>query len=90
MNRYEPNFPRATFGFSAMAMTAITICVLVVLPSQMEPSSQAFAMLAASSSAATDPCAAMTLKCVDPTAIRESTSMHVSGPGSDPKCKEQS
>lgn len=90
MNRYEPNFPRTTFGFSAMAMTAITIGVLVVLPSKMEPGSQAFAMLAASSSAAADPCAAMSLKCVDPAATRESASTHASGPASDPKCKEQS
>ena len=49
MNRYEPPFPRVAFGFAAVAMTAITIGVLVVLPSKMEPESQEFALLRAAS-----------------------------------------
>ena len=53
MNRYEPTQPRIAFGFAAMIMAAITIGLLVVLPSKMEPESQEFAMLTAVSSAAT-------------------------------------
>jgi len=36
MNRYEINIPRAAFRISAIAMTAITIGTLVVLPAKME------------------------------------------------------
>jgi hypothetical protein len=49
MQTYEFPAPRLTFAFAAAAMTAVTIGVLVVLPSQMESDSQAYAMLAASS-----------------------------------------
>jgi hypothetical protein len=49
MQSYEFPAPRLTFAFAAAAMTALTIGVFVVLPSQMESDSQAYAMLAASS-----------------------------------------
>jgi hypothetical protein len=49
MQSYQFPAPRLTFAFAAAAMTALTIGVLVVLPSQMESGSQAYAMLAASS-----------------------------------------
>jgi hypothetical protein len=90
MKRYEPTCPRVTFGFAAAIMTAFTIGVLVVLPSKMEPDSQAFALLEASGSASTNPCAAPRLKCVDVAAVRESASAPVQVSEADPKCKQQS
>ena len=36
MKRYEPSTPRAALGLSAVAMTAITLGVLVVLPAKIE------------------------------------------------------
>ena len=57
MQSYQFPTPRLTFAFAAAAMTAVTIGVLVVLPSQMESDSQAYAMLAASSKVST--CAAV-------------------------------
>jgi hypothetical protein len=41
MKRYESSIPRIACGIFAMAMTTITIGLLVVLPSTMEPG-QAF------------------------------------------------
>jgi hypothetical protein len=48
MNSYQFPAPRKAFGLAAVVMTALTIGVLVVLPSRMESDSQAYAMLAAS------------------------------------------
>ena len=35
MNRYQPLIPRVAFGIAAVAMTAITIGVSVVMPAKM-------------------------------------------------------
>jgi hypothetical protein len=90
MKHYEPTCPRVASGFAAAIMTALTIGVLVVLPSKMEPDSRAFALLEASSSASANPCAAVRLKCVDLPAIRDSASATIQVSGADPKCKDQS
>jgi hypothetical protein len=36
MNRFEPSIPRGAFGVAAVAMTAITMGVMVVLPAILE------------------------------------------------------
>ena len=36
MNGYEPSTPRAALGLTAVAMTAITIGALVVLPAKLD------------------------------------------------------
>jgi hypothetical protein len=51
MNSYQPPAHRMAFGFAAVAMTALTIAVMVVLPARMESGSEANAMLAASQDA---------------------------------------
>jgi hypothetical protein len=48
MNRYEPSIPRAAFGIAAVAMTAITIGVSVIMPAKMDSDSHEPRMLAAS------------------------------------------
>ena len=48
MFRYQFQTPRFAFGVAAMAMTAVTIGALVVLPSRMESDGQTSAMAASS------------------------------------------
>ena len=48
MNRYETSIPRVAFGIAAVAMTGITIGVLVVIPAKMDFGSREARMLAAS------------------------------------------
>jgi hypothetical protein len=55
MNLYQPSTPRVMLSIAATAMTIVTIGVLVVLPSRMEPDSRAYAMFA-SARAAAAPC----------------------------------
>jgi hypothetical protein len=40
MNRYDTVFPRAACSFAAIAMTVITIGLLVILPAKLGPDSQ--------------------------------------------------
>jgi hypothetical protein len=47
MNRYEPLIPRVAFGIAAVAMTAITIGVSVIMPAKMDSDSPEPRMLAA-------------------------------------------
>jgi hypothetical protein len=48
MHRYETSTPRVAFGITAVAMTAITIGVLVVMPARMYADSHDPGALAAS------------------------------------------
>ena len=47
MNRYEPLIPRVAFGIAAVAMTAITIGVSVLMPTKMDSDSREPRMLEA-------------------------------------------
>ena len=47
MNRYEPLIPRVAFGIAAVAMTAITIGVSVVMPASIDSDSREPRVLAA-------------------------------------------
>ena len=90
MNPYEPTQPRIAFGFAATIMAAITMALLVVLPSKMEPESREFAMLTAASKMATNPCASISLKCAEWTVGRGLASTPVEVLDADPRCKEPS
>jgi hypothetical protein len=59
MSRYDPGTPRLAVGMGAIAMTAATFGLLVVLPSQMEPDSQVYFALAALGGALNAPCEAV-------------------------------
>ena len=56
MNRYDPGTPRLAFGLVAIAMTAATFVLLVVLPSKMEPDSREYFALATLTAALSAPC----------------------------------
>ena len=47
MNRYEPLIPRVAFGIAAVAMTAITIGVSVIMPAKVDSDSREPRMLEA-------------------------------------------
>lgn len=53
MRSYESPAPRIACAFGALAMTALTIGTLVVLPSKMESDSELLAALASSRDAVT-------------------------------------
>src|ERR1700676_4889733 len=53
MNRYQPSTPRVAFAVGAVAMTAITIAVSVVLPAKMGVDSGEPHMLAAAKATTT-------------------------------------
>ncbi|HEX4523728.1 MAG TPA: hypothetical protein VH704_09430 [Casimicrobiaceae bacterium] len=47
MNRYETSTPRAALGLTAVAMAAVTMATMVVLPAQLESvSAQAYTLAA--------------------------------------------
>ena len=48
MNSYEPLIPRVAIGIAAVAMTAITIGVSVIMPAKMDPDGHEPRILAAS------------------------------------------
>ena len=52
MNHYENPAPRATFGIAAMAMAAIVIGLMVVLPARMTPGNREFRPLTMATNAA--------------------------------------
>jgi hypothetical protein len=55
MNRYESPAPRVAIGFAAVAMAALTMGAMVVLPSRMESDVSPDSVVAASQNAA-GPC----------------------------------
>jgi len=46
MNRFDPSTPRTAFGIAAIAMTALTIDLLVVAPTKVDSGSLAVISLA--------------------------------------------
>ncbi len=48
MKRYEPSIARVVFGIAAVAMTAITIGVAVIIPAKMDSAGRESPTLAAS------------------------------------------
>ena len=55
MNRYQTSTPRAAIGFVAVAMSALTIGVAVVLPARMQSAGQDAVVFAAAKAAALAP-----------------------------------
>jgi hypothetical protein len=90
MKRYESSIPRVACAIGAMAMTAITIGLSVVLPSKMEPDSQTFVTLAVSKAFATTQCDAIDSSvCVGEVAVREPGGAAVPLRSADLQCKQQ-
>ncbi len=72
MNHYETFIPRLAFGIAAVAMTGITIGVLVVIPAKMDSDRREPRMLAASNVAAPATTGAVTASAIiDVVAVRD-------------------
>jgi hypothetical protein len=75
-NTYEPSTPRVTLGLASVAMTVVTIAVLVILPGQMGSGSHEPPMVTASkatSPASIDLAAVTTIEVVSAREPRPST-----------------
>ena len=89
MNRYQPSIPRAAFGIAAVAMTAITIGVALVLPASMEPGDQEAGRLAASEAVSPPPTAVVINPArIDVVGARERELVSAQVRDVDPKCKQ--
>ena len=89
MKSYKSSTPRIACAIAAIGMTAITMGLLVVLPSAMEPDSQTFVMLASAKSLTTTRCNAVdSLLCVDVVAVREPATTAVRLQNANLKCKQ--
>ena len=72
MNAYEPSTPRATLGLAAVAMAAITIAAMVVLPGRLDSVSPDLLALASAKAPAPAPIeVAITPARIDVYAVRE-------------------
>lgn len=71
MHRYEMSTPRVALGITAVAMTAITMGVLVVMPARMEAISHEPSMLTASKVTTLASTRAVTGATIDVVAVHE-------------------
>ena len=71
MTHYEPSIPRVALGIAAVAMTAITLGVSVVMPAKMDPGGPEPRVLAASKVTTPASATLATVTSVDVVAARE-------------------
>jgi len=89
MNRYEPSIPRVAFGVAAIAMTAITLGMALVLPASMEPGDQEAGRLAASGAVSQPPTAVVINPArINVVGVRERELVSAQVRDVDPKCKQ--
>jgi len=90
MNRYETSIQRVAFGIAAVAMTGITIGVLVVIPAKMDSDSREPRMLAASNVATPATTGVVTDSAtIDVVAVRDSGLSAVACSSSHPNHKPE-
>ena len=88
MNRYEPSIPHVAFGIAAVAMTAITIGLALVLPAWMEPGDQGAGRLATSGAALPPTAVVINPARIDVVGVRERELVSAQAREVDPKCKQ--
>lgn len=90
--RYDPPVPRIGFGVAAVIMSALTMGLMVVLPSALEQEGSALAMRAAPNPAAAvlDSEDTLHLRCTVPPAVNAPLFPAARATGPDPQCKQQS
>jgi len=88
MTSYESGTPRVTCAIAAIAMTAITIGVMVVLPAKMEPDSQTFVALAMSQGATSKQCNPARSLSVEAVTARQAPATAVLS-NAELKCRQQ-
>lgn len=91
MNRFDPPVPRIGAGIAALAMSALTVGLMVILPSELEQDSHVLAARAAAHRAAADPGLEGTpLRCAVPAAFNAQLSPQARATAPEPRCKQTS
>lgn len=89
MNSYQPSAPRAALGSIAVAMAAITISAMVVLPAMLDAASPArFALVQAAEAAAPIEVAISPAR-IDVIAVREPNVAWALTDAARPNCKPE-
>jgi hypothetical protein len=90
MNRFEPSIPRVALGIAAVAMTAVTIGLAVVVPAKMEPSDQGPGALAASAAGSPASTAIVIDQVhINVVGVRARELVSAQARDVDPRCKQQ-
>ena len=90
MNRYEPGTPRTAFGLVAAALTALTIGLLVVVPSRMDAGPSEAVTLARARAAKPPTEVAITPARIEVIGVRDREVAAVKGDALQPKVKPSS
>ena len=91
MIRFDPPVPRIGAGIAALAMSALTISVMVVVPSELEQNSHVLAVRAEAQRAATDPGrGGALLQCTVPPAFNAPLFQAARATALAPRCKQNS
>jgi hypothetical protein len=91
LNRYDPPVPRIGFGVAAVIMSAVTLSLMVVLPSGLEQQDSTLAVRTAHRTAANRPAEdTFTVPCA--VAIGVNAPLFAGTPATavEPKCKQPS
>ena len=90
MNTYEPSTPRAALGLTAIAMAAITIGALVVLPAKLDSVSTELFTLASAKAEQRRPIeVAISPARIDVIAVREPNVAWALSDAARPNCKPE-
>lgn len=90
MNSYEPSAPRAALGSIAVAMAAITISAMVVLPARLDATNPArFALVQAATATAAPIEVAISPARIDVIAVREPNVAWALTDAARPNCKPE-
>ena len=91
MIRFDPPVPRIGAGIAALAMSALTVSVMVVVPAELEQNSHVLAVRAVAQRAAADPGSEGTLlRCTVPPAFNAPLFPAARATAPDPRCKQNS
>ena len=88
--RFDPPVPRIAAGIAALAMSALTVSLMVLLPSELEQNSPVLAARAEAHRAAADPGSEGTLRCTVPAAFNAPLFPAARAAAPDPRCKQSS
>lgn len=83
MNRYQPSTPRAAIGFIAVALTAMTIGLMVVVPAKFGNGGQEALTLAKAAPAPTE--VTISPATIDVVGVREPTVASAQAAGTPPR-----
>ena len=90
MNHYEPKIPRAALSLAALALTALSLGLTIVLPAKMEPARQESGSWTASKAGSPAPIEVAIMPAhISVVEVRERELVSAQVRNVDPKCKQQ-